>query len=435
MEQYLFWVWLAEKLGAQSRDFRHLVMTYGGAYELFHMNEDELEQIKDVTPRTKQRLAQKDLEGASAIIAKCKKKQIGILPFDHPSYPKALRDIDKPPIVLYYRGTLPNFDEHLGIGMVGTRRMSRYGMYAAHKFAYELAGANVLVVSGMATGIDGVAAAAAIRAGGKTVAVLGCGVDVLYPKHHARLMKEIETHGVLLSEYPPGTRPNQYQFPARNRIISGMTQGTVVVEAGMRSGSLITAKEALLQGKQVYAVPANIGSEGAEGTNALLHAGVRMVLSTEDILSHYRLLYKNEIDDEGLEEASKHSRADLHALAEFGVIELIPAKEEPPAPQYEVPRPKKKAEKKKTEPIPTAKKKTESAEMNETKMVSPSRPTPNNLTPIQLAILQAMPDGKPVTAEALAVLRYPYGELIGALTMLEIYGLVQKLPGAFYLKA
>ena len=259
LEQYLFWVWLSEKLGTKSRDFRHLVMTYGGANELFLMSEEEIDRIEDVTPRTKQKLAEKDLERAREIIRKCERKQIGILPFDHPSYPRALRDIERPPIVLYYRGKLPNFDEHLGIGMVGTRRMSRYGMYAAYKLAYELASANVLVVSGMATGIDGVAAAAAIAAGGKTVAVLGCGVDVIYPKHHTRLSGEILSHGVLLSEYPPGTRPNQYQFPARNRIISGMTQGTLVIEAGAKSGSLITANEALLQGKQVYAVPANIG--------------------------------------------------------------------------------------------------------------------------------------------------------------------------------
>ena len=449
-EQHLFWVWLAEKLGPKNGDARDLILKYGGAYELFLMSEDEIDRLENVTSRTRRKLAEKDLEHAHEIIDLCKRRGVGILPFDDPSYPKALRDITNPPIVLYYRGELPNFDKHLAIGIVGTRRMSRYGLRAAYKFSHELAGANVLVVSGMATGVDGVAAASAIAAGGKTVAVLGCGVDVVYPKNHEKLAGEIAAHGVLLSEYPPGTRPNQYQFPARNRIISGMSQGTLVIEAGVKSGSLITANEANLQGRQVFAVPANI--DGAAGTNELIHKGAQMVLRTEDILSYYRQLYRHEIDEAGLEEVSRHSSADLKVLDSFGVIELIPPREETlavkPEERYELPQTKKqtkkKTEKKETEkketepaPAPTTRKSTAQKEMEcaRENPVPPPKPLPSNLTPIQLAILQAMPDGRPITAESLITLRYPHGDIIGALTMLEIYGLIQKLPGAFYLKS
>lgn len=436
-ENLIFWIWLSEQLGPQSRDFRHLVMIYGNAYDLFHMDDEEIERLEDVTVRTKRVLMQKDLGRASQILRQCEQKGIGILPFDHPSYPMTLREIERPPIVLYYRGKLPNFNERLCIGMVGTRNMSRYGLYTAYKLSHELTGAGVLVVSGMATGIDGVAAASAMIAGGSTVAVLGCGVDVLYPKHHEKLWEAIAENGVLLSEYPPKTRPNQYQFPARNRIISGISRGTVVVEAGLRSGSLITARTALTQGRQVYAVPANVGSAMALGTNGLLRDGALMVLETEDVLRNYRALYRDVINDDGLAEAKKHSRADLHALERYGVIEVVPTTEETQtekAPsedaQYRGVQTRAKKLVQQRDAIDTA----PSCEVkNEEKPAS--RTIPEDLDPVQLAVLQAMPDDRPVTVDSLVGLEYPYGEILAAVTVLEIRGLIRKLPGALYTKA
>ena len=151
-----------------------------------------------------------------------------------------MREIDTPPVLLYYAGTVARFEERLCVGLVGTRRMSVYGMEMAYKISYELSCGGAVTVSGLAEGIDGVCAAAALRAGGFTVAVLGCGLDRVYPTHHGKLMNEVARNGLLLSEYPPATQPLYYHFPARNRIISGLSHAVVVVEAGLGSGSFIT---------------------------------------------------------------------------------------------------------------------------------------------------------------------------------------------------
>ncbi len=439
----LFWIWLSERLGAQSRDFRKLISLYESPYDLFHAESEELERVEGISERTKAVLSDKDLQGASKILEDCQRLGIGLLPYGDDAYPHLLRDLKDPPILLYYRGTLPDFHTHLCIGIVGTRRMSAYGLKTAYKIAYELASAEAIVVSGMASGIDGVAASASLLAGGCTAAVLGCGLDIVYPKHHEVLMQEIERHGVLLSEYPPGTKPSHYHFPVRNRIISGLSQGLVVVEAGMRSGSLITAKTAVMQGRDLFAVPANVGSVGAEGTNGLLRDGANLVLETDDVLERYRYIYADALHLEAYQAAKKRSRADLHALERYGVIELTASAQETaegvraaavPAESERMPH--KSSGKKR----PVRKQADAPAREAPTNAEAPAglSKTPDevlsSLSPVQLAILQAMPDDRPVTVDSLGGLGYPYGDLIAAFTMLEILGLVRKLPGALYTK-
>ncbi|MBO5930624.1 MAG: DNA-processing protein DprA, partial [Clostridia bacterium] len=287
----LYWIWLSEALGAGSSAFRRLISLYDTPFEIFRAEESELEQIPNLTERAKRALCDKSLERATEILDLCERENIGIITYDEDAYPRALREIQKPPMLLYYRGNLPDFNRRLCVSIVGTRSMSAYGLRQAYKMSYELATAGAVVVSGMAKGIDGVAAGAAIKAGGATVAVLGCGVDIAYPTHHKPLSIEIAKTGVVLSEYAPGTRPNSYHFPLRNRIISGLSQATVVVEAGIGSGSLITAKDAILQGREVFAIPANVGSKGADGTNGLLRDGAKMALSTDDVLAPYQYTY------------------------------------------------------------------------------------------------------------------------------------------------
>ncbi|MBQ7346515.1 MAG: DNA-processing protein DprA [Clostridia bacterium] len=437
-KEMLFWIWLSEKLGAANRDFSKLIKLYDNPYELFHAEDAELERIEGITPRTVSVLSDKSLEHATAILDECERLGIGILPYHDALYPRALRELCQPPSVLYYLGDPTMLNTSLCIGMVGTRRMSEYGLRRAYKLSYELASVGAVVVSGMASGIDGVSAAAAIAAGGKTAAVLGCGLDVVYPKHHKGLMHEIGKKGLLLSEYPPGTRPNHYHFPIRNRIISGLAQGTVVVEAGMGSGSLITAKDAILQGKDVFTVPANVGTPGAEGTNGLLRDGAHPVLQTGDILTHYRYLYADMLDMKKLSDAEQKSMADLRYLARLGVIELTERTEPRPTEQPAAGSKPRRATRNKPSSRETA---------EDTREHAPSAPATENrheqtpdeilrsLSPIQLAILQAIPDDRAVTADALSGMGYPYGDLIAALTMLEILGLIQKLPGALYTKS
>ena len=448
-KEKLFWIWLAEALGAGSRAFRILIDLYDSPYEMFLLEEAELERIPGLSARVINALSDKSLGRATQIMEICEKNAIGILPYDDENYPKILRDISQPPCVLYYRGELPDWNARLCVGMVGTRRMSAYGLHSAYKISYELARAGAIVVSGMAAGIDGVCAAAAMAAEGTTVAILGCGVDVVYPKHHRPLWNRIAERGVILSEYPPAARPATYHFPQRNRLISGLAQGTVVVEAGVGSGSLITAREAVVQGRDVYALPANVGSRGAEGTNGLIRDGATPVLSAEDILEPYQHLFPNTLHPDRIMEAGDASRADLAYLERMGVVELTrPQNAQPSAQTLAASKPRESDDNATSKVSPRERKTSTAAPTPETKAcpdgktaeaAAKDRKTPDevltSLTPVQRAVLEGIPDDRAVTADTLCGLGYPYGDVIAALTMLEILGLIQKLPGALYTKS
>lgn len=208
---------------------------------------------------------------------------IRIIHAEHPEYPALLAEASGRPTVLYVRGELTAADGQ-SVGIVGTRRSTPYGRGVAERISEELAAAGVTVVSGLARGIDAVAHHAALEAGGRTVAVLGSGVDVIYPSEHRRLAERVLANGAIVSEQPPGTKPDAPNFPARNRIISGMSLGVVVIEAPLRSGALITANFAADQGRDVFVVPGNVGASTSEGTNQLLRDGARIVRDGADIL-------------------------------------------------------------------------------------------------------------------------------------------------------
>jgi DNA processing protein len=203
-------------------------------------------------------------------------------------YPRILREIPGPPPVLYYRGTLNTQDEPT-IAIVGTRRATSYGREATNRIASDLAAAGVTIVSGLAKGIDGYAHRAALESGRRTIAVMASGVDIIYPTEHRQLAERIVESGALISDYPPGTKPDAPNFPARNRIISGLSLATVVVEAPTRSGALITVGFAADQGRDVYAVPGNILSKASEGTNKLLRQGATPLTSAADLLDDLHL--------------------------------------------------------------------------------------------------------------------------------------------------
>jgi DNA processing protein len=213
---------------------------------------------------------------------------IQVITWDDAEYPRLLKQIDDPPPVLYVRGQLTDADTW-AVGIVGTRGASVYGRQVTERLAGELAQNQITVISGMARGIDACAHQAALKAGGRTIAVLGCGVDVVYPPEHDKLAQQIIEHGALVSDYPPGTQPDAVNFPPRNRIISGMSLGVAVVEADERSGALITSDFAAEQGRDVFAVPGNILSRASRGTNRLIQKGAKLVTSTRDILEELNL--------------------------------------------------------------------------------------------------------------------------------------------------
>lgn len=208
---------------------------------------------------------------------------VSVLTLVDGTYPVLLKQIPAPPSVLYLRGSLSSGDER-AVGIVGTRRLTPYGREVTAALAGDLAAAGVTVVSGLARGIDGIAHQAAIQAGGRTIAVLGCGPDVIYPPEHRGLAERIIANGALLSEYPPGRQPDAQNFPARNRLISGLSLGVVVVEAPERSGALITADFAADQGRDVFAVPGSVLADSSAGNNRLLRDGARLVRTAADVL-------------------------------------------------------------------------------------------------------------------------------------------------------
>ncbi|MEP7198348.1 MAG: DNA-processing protein DprA, partial [Chloroflexota bacterium] len=226
-----------------------------------------------------------DLDRELAQLPKCGAR---LLTWDDDEYPLHLKEIEDPPPALYVRGALKPADE-FAVAIVGTRTATAYGKEVARQLATDLARNQVTIVSGLARGIDLIAHEAALDAGGRTIAVLGCGVDIIYPPEARRLSERVIQHGALLSDYPLGTRAESKNFPPRNRIISGMSLGTIVVEADLESGALITASFALEQGRDVFAVPGNIYSKTSHGANRLIQQGAKLVTRVEDVLEELHL--------------------------------------------------------------------------------------------------------------------------------------------------
>lgn len=210
-------------------------------------------------------------------------KEITVLTLEDIDYPRRLKEINQPPPVLYVKGSI-NIEDEWAVAVVGTRRVTPYGRQVAHELALFLSHNGITVVSGLARGVDAIAHQTAVKAGGRTIAVLGSGVDVIYPPEHARLAGEISKQGALISDYALGTKPDGINFPPRNRIISGLSLATIVVEAGETSGALITAEFAVEQGKEVFAVPGSILTPQSTGTNRLIEQGARPLLKMEEIL-------------------------------------------------------------------------------------------------------------------------------------------------------
>lgn len=295
MSGLAYWIWLANACGAGSAIPDSLFERYGeDAEAIYALSEEE---ITALVPKEDIRaaLCKKDLEEANEIELYCRRQNIGILALNDPLYPMRLRTIRCKPVLLYYRGALPKIDDQVCIATVGTRRMTEYGKRSGYMISYDLAKGGAIVVSGMASGIDGICHRGCLDGGGHTIAVLGCGIDRAYPAEHRELMQEIILHGTVLTEYKPFTPPVGSNFPIRNRIISGLCQGTLIVEADLRSGAMITAKDALVQGRDVFALPGKVGEQNSFGTNQLIQDGAKMVTNAVDILEEYEYLYPHRI--------------------------------------------------------------------------------------------------------------------------------------------
>lgn len=302
MTKTILWLWLSLKSGISVREATIYLTKFGCVDALYEADSEKLYSF-GVKQNHRKLLKDKSLENAQSILKICKEKNIRIITQDDKDYPDRLLNISSAPLVIYVRGELPNIDEGITLSVVGTRRPTSYGRVVAKDLVSKLSKTGCTVVSGMAFGIDTIANEHAIKYGTKTVAVLGCGVDVCYPPENQKLMENIINNGAVISEYPPGTQPNPKNFPQRNRIISGLSLGTIVVEAPKKSGALITARLANEQGHDVFAVPGNINSVNSQGCNLLIRDGAYIATCLWDILEPYEPFIRNRLEEEIIKES------------------------------------------------------------------------------------------------------------------------------------
>ncbi len=282
-----YWLWLDGKKNISPTQRNALLERFSGPEGIFQASARALSRVEGLGSEAAQALLDKDLTAAQGLEKLCAAQDIGILTPDSPEYPRWLKNISDFPNVLYYRGTWPDLESRPAIGVVGTRKASPYGINVATQMGWQVSRCGGIVVSGMATGIDSAATQGALASGRITVGVLGCGVDLVYPKGNRELYEQMLEKGCLVSEYAPGTPAYRWNFPRRNRIISGLSRGVLVVEAPVQSGAMITARQALEQGRDVFVVPGNINVASCEGSNSLLRDGAMMASSGWDVVSTY----------------------------------------------------------------------------------------------------------------------------------------------------
>lgn len=307
------WIWLTTRPGIGVHGRAALLRLFGTAERIFEMKERDYLAAEGFECRWLESLLDKSLNEAEKILIECDDKSIRLVTYADGAYPSRLRNISDPPALLYYCGTLPDFDNEAVIGVIGSRRCSAYGLLHAKQFSKLIASSGGLVVSGGARGIDSMALRGALDSEMPVACVLGCGADVVYPPENRELFRQIAAHGCLLSEYRPGTRPERGNIPVRNRIISGLALGVLVVEAPERSGALITANLALEQGRDVFAIPGNIGVKSCEGSNRLIRDGAIVVENGWEILREYEHLFPGKLSDGRSREAMERG-----FMARFG---------------------------------------------------------------------------------------------------------------------
>lgn len=287
MDDLLPWIRLT-KIGASALRLNRLLDTFGSPEAVFGASVSELCSRGRCTPAVAERLLDPIYQPNHRDLDLMERLGVRLVRRHDPEYPALLREIPDPPPALYVRGTLLPGDRK-AIALVGTRKISDYGRRTAERFARELAEAGLTVVSGLARGADTAAHHATLKAGGRTLACLGCGIDVAYPYENRALAESITKSGAVLSEYAMNTPPDAWHFPSRNRIVSGLSLGVVVLEAPAKSGALITAVCAADQGREVFAVPGNIDNPRSQGPHALIKNGAKLVETVEDILEELRL--------------------------------------------------------------------------------------------------------------------------------------------------
>ena len=399
----IHWIWLATR---QMHDREKLAALehFHDPEDIFFTDPEAYSHVSGLSEEAADALRDKDLLPAEQILADCAREKIHILTFRDGAYPARLKNISDPPMVLYYKGRLPDFNAQPFIGVVGTRSATAYGLTAAKKMGYQIACCGGALVSGAAEGIDASAMTGALTANGTVVAVLGSGADIVYPACNRPLFADLGRYGCLLSEFVPGTPPYGWNFPKRNRIISGLSNGVLVVEAPKKSGSLITAELALEQGRDVFVIPGNIDSPNSAGSNALLREGAISVSSGWDMVGEYEALFPGK-----LRPSEQPGMAAMTEAAEPMVAQPVKKIENQRA-KTEI-SDKKNIDKGKKPPYSDVEKKLPPLNEQEQRIVN------------------ELKQGERQTDDVIAATGIAAGQMLGVLTMLEIKGVICRLPG------
>ncbi len=395
MANLKYFIWLATRKGFRAGELWELLSRFHSPEAVYFAERAEYELL-GIAGARRESLEDKDLQGAEVILADCDRLGIHIMTIQDADYPELLGRIDDPPVVLYWRGKALNVDDRLSIGVVGTRKSTPYGESLAGRLGIELARRGVTLVSGMAEGIDAAGIKGALQGGGTVISVLGGGIDVVYPRQNRWLYEDVAAAGTLVSEYPPGTEHAGRHFPVRNRILSGLSRGVVVVEAGLPSGALISARVALDQNREVFAFPGPVGAEKSLGCNRLIQRGeAKLVLNADDLLEEFTGVLAREVP-QGL------PPMDERTVAERLDVEPVPAPSRPKEEKV-VDKPPQRAYISLTD-------------------------DPGVLTEEQRDILMAI-QHKALTADDIAeTAQLPAKRVLSALTMLQLQGWVEEKP-------
>jgi len=396
------WIWLAVKTGMNEREKVAVLEHFSDPEKVFYASEKAYRSLEGISPNAVQALLDKDLSESQQILRRCTDERIHICTYYDGAYPTRLKNIADPPLVLYCKGVLPDLNEQPVIAVVGTRKFSAYGISAAKRMGYQIARCGAVVVSGAAKGIDSAAMTGALTGGGTVIGVLGCGVDVVYPASNHSLYQDVQLQGCLVSEFPPGTPPLKWNFPKRNRIISGLSCGVLVVEAPENSGALITARRAAEQGRDVFVVPGNIDMPSFMGSNALLRDGAIMAGCGWDVVGEYRALYPDKVHKDS-----------MPYREEERFVPKVAQKPNSPAKTETFDRKKEKI---------TIDKGSTCAYSDVVGEYTPASPE-------EKLLLDSLGTDTRLVDELIAETGLSAGKMLGMLTMLELKGVLERLPG------
>lgn len=387
------WIWFSRLSQVTIGQKLSLLRQFRDPEDICKAEEEALSQVEGMTAGAIASLMNKDLTQAQRIITVCIEKNISILTYGDGAYPNKLKNIHNPPLVLYYKGFLPDWESVPAIAIVGTRKPTADGMQMAYKLGCQIAACGGLVVSGGADGIDTQALSGALEAGKRVVAVLGFGADVVYPSKNKALFDSICRQGCLLTEYAPGTPPNAWNFPQRNRIISGLCCGVTVVEAPQRSGALNTATHAADQGRDVFVVPGNPNNPACAGSNQLLLQRALPVFQGWDVMREYESLYPDTVTNVGIV-----------------MLEKLPSKAV--SDQCEPPQPAKKV--------------IDNREKSRYSVKDTQMPA---LSEEEKQVWQQLTREPKMVDEVILAAHLPAGKVLSILTMLAMKGVVTNHPG------